>query len=513
MQQKSRSVNSAKNIIWGYAGTVLNLLLAFISRTVFINVLGTTYLGINGLFTNVLNILSFSELGIGTAMNYSLYKPVAEDDKEKIKSLMHVYKKAYRIVAAIVATVGLILLPFLRYFIKGAEGVANLQIYYLIFLFNTISSYFVSYKYGLVNAEQQNYILTNIDSVCRIVITIVQIIALELYHNFLVYLLVQAGLQLVQKIITALYLDKRYEYLRSKDVKPLDKKTKNNLIKNIKALILHKIGDISVYQTDNIIISAFINVAVVGLVSNYNIIISAATGFITVAMTGIVSSCGNLIATENKDKQFEVFNVYDFCGFWLYSFETIALVILFQPFITLWIGADKKIDNISLALILFNNYFVGQRAAVFNFKSAGGLFDPDKYASIIQAILNLIISIVCVIKMGLPGVYVGTIVSGIVITIWKPIVLYKYLFHKSSISYFIRMLRNLAITFAMICLLELIKHFVMSTVTILNFILMALITFIVPNVIYIFIFHRNSECKVLLKTVKFLKGRLKSHDH
>jgi len=513
MEQSSRTVNSLKNITWGYLGTFLNLFLSFISRTVFISILGITYLGINGLFTNVLNILSFSELGIGVAMNYSLYKPVAEGNTEQIRSLMYVYKKAYRYIALTITIIGLVLMPFLRNLVTGANGISNfdLQIYYLIFLFNTVSSYFVTYKYGLVNAEQKNYILTNIDSLSRICITTIQIVVLYLFQNFFVYLLIQAFFQLVQKIVTSIYLNRKYNYLLEGKIQVLDSETKQNLVRNIKALILHKIGEICVYQTDNILISMFISVTVVGLVSNYFMVITAVTGFINIAMNGIISSCGNLIATEGIQKKIKIFNVYDLVGFWLYSFETIAFVILFQPFITIWIGSDKQIDNLSLMLLLGNNYLVGQRAAAFNYKSAAGIFSPDKYASIVQSILNLGISIYGVIQWGLPGIYLGTLLSGLIITVCKPYVLYKYLFKQSSWLYFRRLFRNALITIGIILLLEWVKGYVLYNITIVSFVLMTIITSIVTNAIFVLFFWHSAEFVIIKEKCKILMKREKNN--
>jgi len=348
MDQYSRTTSAAKNIVWGYIGNFATMITSFLSRTVFIYTIGVTFLGINGLFLNILGVLSFSELGIGTAMNYSLYKPVAEGDTEKIKSLMHLYRSAYRLIALVVTVFGLVLLPFLPYIIKGEEGIRYIPIYYLIFLFNTVSSYFVTYKYGLINAEQKGYLLTNINSISSFAIALIQIFVLLIFRNFLLYLLVQAVAQLIQKVFTASYINKKHPYLSEKNVQKLEDSEKQALKTNVKALIVHKIGDISVYQTDNILISAFINVTLVGLISNYNLLLSTVTGFSSIIFNSLTAGFGNIIATESKEKQLQIFNVYHFLGFWLYGFIAICFIVLVQPFITLWIGADKLIGSFSM---------------------------------------------------------------------------------------------------------------------------------------------------------------------
>lgn len=504
---ESRSINTLKNILYGYVGTALTLMLSFVSRTIFINVLGNTYLGVNGLFSNILSILSFTELGLGTALNYSLYKPVAEKDYAKVASLMHLYKISYRIIAAVITVLGISLIPFMDIILNGTEGIENITIYYLIFLFNTVSTYFVSYKYGLLNAEQKNYVLTNINTLFKIIVTASQITVLILYHNFLFYLLVQSVLQLTQQIFTAVYLNKRYEHIKQYEISPVDIETKNTIKTNVRALIYHNVGSVCIYQTDNIIISSFINVTFVGLVSNYNIIIDAANRIITMLMSSFVSSIGNFIAVEKTEKQKSLFEIYDFIGFWVFGMETILLAVLIQPFITLWIGADNKIDDATICFIVLNLFFAGQRASVHYFKMAGGVFEQDKYASIVQSIVNLIISVIGVIYIGLPGVFLGTLLSGFVVCVWKPIVLYNYLFHESSKQYFIRLCRRFLQVGLIISVLLVIRLNIEGEITISYFVMLSILTFVLSNVVLYLIYRNTYELTYMQEKVKNLIER------
>lgn len=504
-RQKSRTEYVTKNIFWGYIGNIASMILSFVSRTAFIYIIGITYLGVNGLFTNVLGVLSFSELGIGTAMNFSLYKPVAEQDTEKIKSLMCLYKNAYRVIAGIITGLGLALLPFLPYIIKGGEGIEHIPLYYLIFLFNTVSSYFVTYKYGLIYAEQKGYLLTNIDSVCRFFIVLLQIIALFLFRNFLVYLLAQAIAQLIQKIFTAVYINKMYPYLSDKNVQKLDKEEKQSIKTNVKALIVHKLGEISVYQTDNIIISAFISVTLVGLVSNYTMLLTTVSGFLTIVFNSFTAGFGNLIATESKETQKKLFNVYHFLGFWLYGFTTICFIVLIQPFITLWLGSDKLIDTLSMMLIMVNQYFVGQRTTLNNFKTAGGVFNPDKFISILQSVINLGVSITLVYFIGLPGVYIGTVVQGLTSNIWRPVIVYRTMFQESAAGYFKDFTKYLLTTAGAAAIMLLISSAVLGTLTLLRFALMALLTAVIPNALFFVLFRKNESFLFLSAKIKSLR--------
>ncbi len=503
-KNSSRTANTVRNVLYGYVSTAVTMVMQFVSRTVFIQTIGVYYLGINGLFTSVLGILSLTELGIGSAINFSLYKPVAEKDYEKIKALMGLYKKAYRVIAVVVTAIGLALIPFLPYLVNDAENIPNVKIYYLVFLFNTVSTYFVSYKYGLVNAEQKNYIINNFNSVSTFFITIVQIIVLVLTKNYMVYLLVYAGLQVCQKIGIGIYINRKYPYLKDKNITSLEKEETNKIKKNVFALMVHKIGEISVYQTDNIIISSFISVVLVGKISNYNLVITSVSTFIMIVFNSFTSSVGNLIASESKERQLEVFEIYNFLGFWLYGFAAVCYFILFQPFVTLWIGEENLIDEVSLALIILSQYLTGQRLTVNNMKTAGGIFEQDKFVSLLQGGVNLVVSIICVKLWGLPGVYVGTVVSGLCANIIRPIIVYKKLFDKNSVGYFIKFTKYLLVTVAVCAGLRIGLNPLITDVSILRFILLTIICVVVSNGIFALCFCRSKEFKGMLSRAKTL---------
>lgn len=496
--------NAIKSIFFGYIGNIIAVLLGFVSRTLFIYTLGATYLGINGLYTNVLSVLSLADLGIGTAMNYSLYEPVARQNYEKIKSLMLLYKRAYRLIAFVVAMLGLLLVPFLKYIIKepGTIGINDLTIYYLIFLFNTVSTYLVSYKYSLVSAEQKGYIQTNIQTITTIITIIAQLIILLIYKNFLLYLLTAALIGLIQKIYLNIYLNRLYPYLLDKNTEKLSKEETTPIKKNIIALIYHKIGEISVHQTDNIIISSFINVTTVGLISNYNLIIMSISGFINIIFNSVVAGFGNLIVTESKDKQYDVFKVYRFLGFWIYGFASIAFIVLLTPFIELWIGEDMIIDNVAIILIIIDYYFKGHRIVINNFKTAAGIFEADKYISIIQALVNLVVSIVLVQFMGLVGVYIGTICSGLVATFTRPYIVYKKVFNISVREYYKDSIIYLFAICIAIIVLELIKQMICVSTLFVKFNMMFFISILIPNIIFCVFFRNRKEYKYLLNIIK-----------
>lgn len=498
----SRLKLTIRNIRYGLFAKLLSLLIGFLSRTIFIYTLGIHYLGVNGLFTNILGVLSLAELGIGTAMNYSLYKPVAENDIETMKSLMVFYKKAYRVIAMIITFLGLAILPFLGTIVKDPGNVGNISVYYLIFLFNTVSSYFVSYKFSLVNANQQNYIFSLINSITSFLTIVIQIVILLVFKSFLFYLLTASIIGLCQKIFLNSYIDKRFPFLKEKNVQPLSKQELEPVKKNVRALFIHKIGDVGVHQTDNIIISAFINVATVGLLSNYNLVMSSVSGIITIVFNSAVASFGNLIATESKEKQFAVYRVYRFIAFWVYGFSAIAFYVLFEPFITLWIGPSMVIPNFTVLLIIIDFYMKGHRITINNIKSAGGIFQQDAYVAILQTVVNLVVSIVLVRKIGLPGVFIGTICQGLLSTIIKPIIVFREVFQKPAWLYFrAGFLYAIIVVFAGgLCIV--LKTYIMVSITSLNFLILCVCTTLLPNVIFFLFFHSSSEFKEILQIVK-----------
>ena len=502
--------NASKNIKYGYLGTILTLIFKFVSRTVFIYTISVTYLGINGLYTNVLSVLSFAELGIGTAMNYSLYKPVANNDIEKIKSLMKLYKQAYYWVALVVFITGLSIIPFLKYIIKDTGNIKpyDLNVYYLIFLFNTVSTYFISYKYSLVNADQKSYLQTNIKTIVMLITTVLQIIVLVIFKSFLFFLVVEAIIELIQKLFVSKYLNSRYPYLLDKDIKILTKEEIKPIKNNIKALIYHKIGEMSVHQTDNILISSFINITTVGLISNYVLIITSVTSLFNIIFNSLISGFGNLIVTESIEKQFFLFKVYRFIGFWLYGFASIAFIVLLGPFIELWGGKEMVIVNSALYLIIIDYYVKGHRIVVNNFKTAAGIFDADKYISLIQAVVNLVVSIFMVRKIGLPGIYVGTVMQGLISTFTRPVIIYKKVFKISSKGYYKDSVRYLSILLLTLIILEIIKINVLGIISLKNFIIMAFSVLIIPNIFFMCMLKNREEYKYLLHLFK-MKGMQK----
>lgn len=494
-----RVQSAAKNIAFGQIGNLITQILGFILRTVFIAHLGDTLNGINALYTSILSVLSMAELGIGTALNYSLYKPVANKDYEKIKSYMLLYKQAYRVIGIVIAVIGLIISPFLPYLVKQPEGVSvrDLTLYYFIFLFNTVSSYFVAYKYSLVNAEQKNYIQTNVITITKMITVSLQILVILTTGNFYFYLLTAAAVELVQKLFVSYYLNKRYPYLKDKNVTKLSKEETGEIVSKTKALVFHKVGDVARLQTDSMIISGFINVTLSGFVDNYNMVMNSVANVVNIMFNSVLSSFGNLIATESKEKQYRIFKVYRFAACWIYGFAAIGFSMLLTPLISLWLGEEKTLAFVVVICILIDFYFKGERIVLSNFKTAAGVFEQDKYLALIQGAVNLVISIVLVQEIGLVGVYIGTIISGLIANMTKPVIIYRVILKKDVKEYFTDSLKYIVVLVVVFGLLSAVKKMVMPQVTILTFAVMFVIICVFFNLVFFALFGRSEEFRYL----------------
>lgn len=494
---------AVKNIIFGIGGNVMTMVLRFVLRHVFIMRLGDTLTGVEGLYTDILTMLSLAELGVGTAVNYSLYGPVARGEKEKIKSYMLLYKKAYRVIAVVIAVVGIALIPFLPIITGHPEYLTSreLTVYYLIFLFNTVSTYFVAYKYSLPNAEQKNYIQTNVITITKMITVAIQLIGLLWIPDFLLYLLIQAAVELIQKIFVSRYLNRKYPLLTEKDVTPLSKEENDSVTKKVKALMLHRLGDMARLQTDTVIISSFLGLEVVGFMGTYKMIITSVSNYVNVIFNSVISSFGNLIATEGKERQFQLFKVYRFFAIWVYGFSAVGFFMLISPLVELYVGKKRVLATSIILWYLIDYFFKGERIVLSNFKTAAGVFEQDKYLTLVQGLVNLVISLALVQKIGMAGVYIGTVISGLIANITKPVIIYRVCFDKKANSYFADSVKYLLVIGAALAILIPLQNALMPQVTIAKFAMMVVIITVVFNGLFLAVYGRSEEFKYLWQMV------------
>lgn len=490
----SRSKNSIKNVSYALVGQAFGLIVSFVSRIFFINILGKEYLGLNGLFSNILSVLSLAELGVGEAIIFGLYKPLAEKDEFKCKMLMQFYKKIYIVVGLLIFVLGILITPFLNVFIKEIPNINGISLIYLLFVINTSVSYFFSYKRNLIIADQKKYYVTIYRYLFFFIVNLLQIIYLLLFKDYIGFLIIQIIFTVLENITISKKADLLYPYLKDKKSIPLDEESKRQIIVNTKALMMHKVGGVAVSATDNIILSSFVSVSAVGIYSNYFLVTNALNVITSQIFSSITASVGNLFAIGNKNNQYSVFKKIDFLCYWIQCFTAACLITLFNPFISLWLGKDY-LFNFEIVLILVINYYIyGMRKSVVTFKEAAGLFTADKWKSIIEGIINLIVSIILVNKIGIVGVFVGTLISSLLTCVWiEPFALFKYGFKIKPFAYFNNYIIRFFIT-SFICFINYkLAHIVIFSNVYFGFIYMLLISLVIPNIIMIIIFHKSEE--------------------
>lgn len=494
-----RTKNSIKNIYMSIITQVVMTLLGFISRKVFLNSLGTEYLGINGLLTNVLSMLSLVEGGIGTSIIYNLYKPLAEDDKPKIIALVQLYKKLYGILAIVIFILSMSLYPFLGVLIKGGTNISFLGFVYFIFVIKNVISYLNAHKWSLINADQKGYVLVKYNLIFNIATTISKIIVLKISKSYILYLVIELLIFIIQNICNGSVVNKRYSYIKDNKKYKVDSDTKENLITNVKAIFLHNIGTYCVFGTDNLLISSLISLKTVGLYSNYTLIISQLASLLTPILNGIGASVGNLIATESKEKSYEIFNITYFINFWIYSICSITLYNLIEPFINWIFGEGLLLNKLSLILILCNFYLTGLRTSINIFKSKAGIFSPDKYIPLLEAAINLVASLILTRYLGLAGIFLGTTISTISIPIWtQSKLVYNKIFDKSVFEYFKKYFIYLILT--LVCGLITIKlcSLIVITNEFLSLVVKGIVCVVVPSIIYLVLFFNTKEFKYII---------------
>ena len=503
--ENSRLKNSALNFASGFLGRVLTILLNFVVRTIFIYCLNEAYLSVNGLYSNILTVLSLAELGFGSAMVYRMYAPVAVKDYQKTAALLQFYKKIYIIIGVVIFLLGLCVIPFMDYIIKDKPYISGLTLYYILFLVNTsISYWFSSYKASVLYADQKEYIKTNVQNTMAILQSGLQIVLLLLFRKYLLYLLVQLVGNIFLNLYVAHLVDKRYPEIQTYQGASLSAEERVQIRKDTEALVLSRFGHVALNGTDNIIISAVVGVLWVGRLSNYTLICDSVTSVLCQIAAAITGSLGNFFATEDKHAGYALFKKVEFLNFWLYGFSFIALVTLLDPFVQIWAGG-RFVLGLPISIAIAINFFVaGYMNTLWVFRSTLGLFKQGKFRPILVAILNIVLSIVLGRLWGVFGVLFATFLSRAAISLWyDPLILHRYGFEVSCKPFFARYFRRVLLLAAVLIAMLAIRHVVLSSATtVLRFAIMTMVTAIVPNAIFWLAYRRCEEYAYFRSIVK-----------
>lgn len=420
-----------------FVAQVSAILMGFFTRVVFTRMLSEGYVGINGLFTDILNILSLSELGVGTAITYALYAPIAKGDIKKQQILMRMFRTFYRMTALFVMGAGLCLIPFLDILMKDRPDVDHLVLIYCLYLLNSVVSYLLIYKKTLIDAHQMNYITVLYHNGFLVLQDICQIIILITTKNFVLFLSVAVVCTIIGNVCMSRKADALFPYLKETCHEKLPQEERWDILKNVKAMLMHKLGNVVVNNTDNLLISSFVGVVSAGIYSNYFLIIGSIRQVLDQALLGVSASVGNLGVLEDKDRVKSVFEQLFFIGYWLFGFAGICLFEMLNPFVEFAFG-KKYLFPREIVLVLCINFFInGTRRAVLIFKESMGLFWYDRYKAIAEALLNLSISILLVLHFGIVGIFIGTFCSTVLTSVWvEPYIIYKYRLKRSVSEFF-----------------------------------------------------------------------------
>lgn len=489
MRLKKSLTNSFVNILMYF----IVLFPDFIMRRLFIVNLGEDLLGLNSLYLNIISLLSIAELGIGSAIIFSLYKPFADNDKKKIKGYLDFYKYFYRKVGLIIFLGGIIVSIFLGNIINNEINIIDARLYFYLFLIKTLLGYLFSYKNCLLVVAQEGYKISIINSIAKLITCGFQIITLTIYKSFYLYLIIEICINSIYFIYINLYINKRFYWIKEVEGE-ITKEERVVLNKKVKAMFLHKIGSKLVTSTDNMIITKFISLSITGVFNSYNMVINSFKGIITIAISAITASIGNLLATSDEKKAYTIHKNLFFINFWVVSFVTISLYNTLNQFVLLWLGENIYIDNLTLIILLINFYFVLMRGSVERFKEGAGMYEQDKYAPLVEAIINLSASIILVNIIGLPGVFIGTLISNILVIFWiKPMIVYKYVFKIKVIEYFKMYFKYFGIAIIPLIITIIATNSLKKDNNLISFIINCLINIVVINSIYIIIFRKRNE--------------------
>lgn len=425
---------------------IVVLVIGLLAQRFLIRYLGNEYNGVNSLFVSVLNVLAVAELGVGSAITFCMYKPIVEGEKDKVSALYGLFTRLYLIIAAIILVAGLCVMPFIPYLASGYTSEANLYLTFFLALVATDLTYVFASRTSLINAYKNNYITTSITSIGQIAMYVAQIVVVVTTRSFVWFIAAKILSSLIQWALTEIVARRKHgEIIRNKQ--KLDLATRGEVVKNVKAMFMHKIGGVLVNTLDSIIISAFISVVILGKYSNYITIMNAMTGVISLFFSPLTSVIGHFCVSGDKvqiERYFNFFHTFNFmigCIFFLgyYAIIDNLLTLCFEP--------GLELSRWTVFVIVLNYFIQYMRNAAMLFRDATGTFYYDRWKPLFEGTLNLGLSIGFVYlfrfafgdDFAVVGVIVATIITNIFIChIIEPYVFYKHVLEKTTKWYWLK---------------------------------------------------------------------------
>ena len=506
---ESRTVNSLRNMFAAWGGQAIYAIGQFVVRAAMISQLPQVFVGFESIFSSVLTIISLADLGFGSAIVFALYKPIAENNKEAIKSLMRLFKRVYITIGVVIIALGAILTPNIRA-ILGADcpDIPYIQAYFFCFVLNTGVSYFFSYRGSLLYAHQKSYIVYIITYSFQIVMCIAQVTVLLLTQNYLIFLICMVCSTLFQNIVIAVVSGKMFPYLKEKDVQPIDKVVLKDIKQNIIGLFMHRIAGVCSTPVSNLIITNVVGLTITSLYGNYLLIVNALTNVLSKAFDAMIASIGNLSVKESKERQNEVFKTTFFINSFLYVVISTGFICSVNCFIELLAGDGWCFGNVTVFLIVYLFYVKGMRSACSSFTSAYGLYWKTKWKAVLEAIFLPVFALILAFPLGIDGVLLGCMISSLVIsTVYEGWAVCRFALESSLRKYIaqfaIYALQALVVIVATFALTELIPLH-----SILGFIVKGAIGVVISSAVWFLLYRKTREWEECAGILRSLSGKL-----
>lgn len=490
---------------------VNQMVLPFLMRTAMIWLMGVEYLGLNSLFTSILHILNLAELGVGSAMVFSMYRPIAEDDEVAICSLLRLYRKYYRLIGLAVAGLGIALMPALPRLISGElPPELNIYVLYLLNLGATVLTYWLfAYKSCLLQAHQRTDVISQISVIMGTLQAVLQFAVLLLTRNYYWYVIVAMATQVLNNIVTAVVASRMYP--RYKPVGQLAQEQTKTINGRIRDLFTAKLGSVVLSSADTVVISAFLGLTVLAVYQNYFFIVTSVISVLQIMLQSVMAGLGNSFITETREKNYRDFQKFTFLYLWLVGVCACCFLGLYQPFMEIWVGSDLML-TFSAVICFVVYFFVYTLNRLLNvYKDAAGLWHEDRFRPLVTSLTNLALNLLWVRRWGIYGVLLSTVVSVIVVGMpWLLRNVFTLFFDRKQLrSYVLQLLCHglvTAVAGALVCLL-------CSWVTLgpwATLVVCALISVCVPNIVFLVTLRRSAQFRPGVQFVdRLTKGHLR----
>lgn len=496
--EDSRQKNAMLASVSAIFEQLISVASVFVYRTIFLSVLSKEYLGIEGLFTNILQLFSLAELGIGTTILYRMYKPFAEKNVNSISAHVRFYKNVYHGIALITATIGLILFPFIESIVDASDvpSDVNLKLVYALFVLQSVASYLFVYKQSIIQANQRAYLVSTFTTTLTVINVIIKVVVLMVTRKYELVLMASIVITILINWAFSVWITREYKEIFQNQTK-LSKEEQKDIIKDTTGLMCHKVGFIVLTSTDNIVLSKMVSLAAVGIYTNYATITAAVSMLLTKMLNSFTPTIGNFMVNYEKEAVEDLYKKLLFVNFWFTSFCTVCLYVLLNPFIEIWLDNTFTLDLFTVMVICAQFYIKSSQTMNEAFINAAGLFTRDRIRPLIESALNLVISIVLAKEIGIAGVFIGTCVSSLLTCFWRqPYLLYKHVF-KNRPTYLVV---NQLIWVVLTCIVCYVVQMICSQlpITILGFVGRLLICGAGINVLYLVLWHRSAAFKYFL---------------